>query len=230
MYAPIRRGAGNGEHPVKTRISMAAGALLLILHGMAQAQAPQASSDAEPDAARYNQLRRDFVARPGYNSTRAMIEERNLSQQAKAEWAQGHEEQTIAKIRQLLDAYPYSILGHAMMRDTYTELAKYYKDKNPERQQAYLQQRGLYDARLERLVQSVTMGTACASYQDHCKVISINEEYMVLRQEKLQRQQQAVQFHDGVPFDVLTAKNQAGEERALYFDISLLNEKLGNAK
>src|SRR5258708_15396956 len=77
------------------------------------------------------------------------------------------------------------------------------------------------------LVDSILQSGSGRDYASAFRVISVDEEYCVLRVLRLQVTKQALDQHDGSAFDLMTVKRpESGAELTLYFNIDLPSQWL----
>jgi hypothetical protein len=179
-----------------------------------------AAQGAEPDAAEYARLRLALAAGPGFDGNTLMLKELGIARQAKQEWAAGHAEETLARIRELLGFYPLSLLGNRMMAETCGQLASLTDDAEKQKELSALSAEHM--ARYSRLIESITGKSECTAQADHCRVITIEEENMVLLSLHLRKSRQALRAGDrpGLFYDVIDGTAADGSVKTLYFDIS----------
>jgi len=187
---------------------------LLILAVLVSRGADAADGDAENYAA----LRLQFAHQPGYDATALVMKENALSREAHQLWNTGHGEETVAKIQEMLQQYPLSLLANLMMAETCRKLAEH--TDSDVRKGELLKLSTEHQDRYNLLVQSITRSSQCSTPQDRCTVINISEEYLVLHEMRLQRKSQALTLQNGEPYDVLVGSSADGIEKTLYFDIS----------
>jgi hypothetical protein len=174
----------------------------------------------EPDAQQFERMRIEFASTPGFDSYAVMIKELGMARLAKQEWAAGHAQETIDRIKDLLAFYPLSILGNRMMAETCAELVKHTDDANRQKELHAMSEEHM--KRYLLLLESITGNTECTSKEDHCKVITIEEENMVLFKMKLKKGSQALVFGDrpGMFYDAVDGTSPEGSVKTLFFDIS----------
>jgi hypothetical protein len=176
------------------------------------------ASNADPEAEKYTAMRLAFARGPGYNAGSLVMRESALSREAHQLWNSGQGEATVAKIQQMLEEYPLSLLANAMMAETCAKLAEHTQDGTREAELVKMSKE--HQDRYNLLVASITKGSLCSTPEDHCAVINTSEEYMVLYSMHIQRKTQALAFHNHVPYDVLVGTLAEGSEKTLYFDVS----------
>jgi hypothetical protein len=157
---------------------------------------------------------------PGFDSYAVMIKELAMARLAKQEWAAGHAQETVDRINDLLAFYPLSILGNRMMAETCAELVKHSGDAKRQKELTAMSEEHM--KRYLLLLESVTGNTECTSKENHCKVITIEEENMVLFKMQLKKSFQAVVVGDrpGMFYDRIDGTSADGAVKTLFFDIS----------
>lgn len=212
---PVLQRTPNGPAELARRNHVNAKVAILVLTLLATNIAVAQGGDVDG----YAKLRIALATKPDYNGYQVQIIEYALSKEAMRLWEEGKPLEAVNKMKELLAAYPLSILGNRMLGETYRNLIPNALDAKQKEQLTILSKAHL--DRYEGLVKSIVRSSSCASPKDGCKVINISEENMVLWSMKLSKVGQSLEMVDGVPYDKVVGKAQDGTQVNLFFDVSL---------
>ncbi|MFZ6799042.1 hypothetical protein [Undibacterium sp. Di24W] len=169
----------------------------------------------------YEKARMKFAADPAYKPYAILGIESAMTKQAMQLWRDGDSFAALKKLDELLAIYPFSIMAHKMIGDSYESLVS---PNNKPAQNAELKRLSKkYLEIAEKIITSITRGTQCSSFKDNCRVINIAEEEMVLWRLGFSKKKQSLDKHNGDSYDVLQAENGAGKKQKFVFNTSVLN-------
>ncbi len=171
----------------------------------------------------YAKSRLDMASEKGFDGYKLTRVETYTQSEAQKLMNNGKINESISKQMALVYTYPLSITGNTILGETYRWLSADPKKSDTEKV-TLTELSKKYLARADLLVQSITNGTDCTTKENQCKVININEEYMILRKlgYKPKSKDLLIDIDKKIAFDKFTAVNAKGESKEFYFDIWLI--------
>jgi hypothetical protein len=169
----------------------------------------------------YKEARMKFAADPAYKPYAIVGIESAMTKQAMQLWRDGDSLAALKKLDELLVIYPFSIMAHKMLGDSYESLIS--SDNRPAQNAELKRLSKKYLEISEKIIKSITGGTQCSSFKDNCRVINIAEEEMVLWRLGFFKKKQRLDKYNGDSYDVLQAESASGKKQKFVFNVSVLN-------
>jgi len=169
----------------------------------------------------YEKARLKFAADPAYKPYAILGIESTMTKQAMQLWRSGDSLAALKKLDELLVIYPFSIMAHKMLGDSYESLIS--PDNKPAQNAELKRLSKKYLEIAEEIIKSITRGTQCSSFKDNCRLINIAEEEMVLWRLGFFKKKQSLDKYNGDSYDVLQAESGTGKKQKFVFNISVLN-------
>ena len=164
--------------------------------------------------------RNDLLARADFDPLQLEKEERSAIEASVKLWHEGKTADALVPLHQLLDKYPISIAGFRFLAEAMEAWAT--AASTPEHKAGFSAAGEKYRAFYESLVESILSSGDGKSEVTAYRVLDVSEEYELVHYMHLEPSEQVLinNTATGRAYDRITAKNKAGKESVIFFDIT----------
>lgn len=182
------------------------------------------ASGESQDTARFTELRWTMFNQPAFNPGVAGMLEKSIIEDCGKLWREGKAPAAIARCREALQMFPASVLANHALAEMMQEVMRM-PSMNAEQRQAVMLMEAGYRSTAEGLIKSILASGDGKTEASAFRVISVNEEHIVLAARGLRPIEQGLVRRGDRVYDRVRAQSGDGTEAVLFFDVTELTRK-----